>query len=55
VGGGEELNEVRFRQHDAKFSGAEIHLDYDLVHSDPHHLVAELTGDYVRAELSEHR
>ncbi|HEV8630753.1 MAG TPA: TonB-dependent receptor [Thermoanaerobaculia bacterium] len=48
-----DLAIVRFRQHDAKFRGAEVHLDYELVHSDPHHLVAELTGDYVHAELSD--
>jgi len=42
---------VRFVQADAFFTGAEAELHFDLLHSDPHHLELELTGDLVRAKL----
>lgn len=40
-----------FEQVDARFSGAEAHLDLELLHSEPHHLQLELSGDTVKAEL----
>jgi iron complex outermembrane receptor protein len=41
----------QFRQADARYVGAEAHVDFALLHSDPHHLQLELGGDVVRAEL----
>jgi iron complex outermembrane receptor protein len=41
-----------FAQRDANFRGAEGHADFELLHTDPHHLVLELTADYVRATLA---
>ena len=37
----------------AQFYGAEAHVDFGLVHADPHHLDLELKGDYVHAELTD--
>jgi len=37
----------------ARFWGVETHVDFGLVHVEPHHLDLELRGDYVRAELTE--
>lgn len=37
----------------AQFWGAETHLDFGLLHAEPHHLDLELRGDYVRAELTD--
>ncbi len=42
---------VRFVQADAEFTGAEAEVHFDILHSDPHHLELELSGDLVRAEL----
>jgi iron complex outermembrane receptor protein len=41
-----------FAQRDAKFNGAEGHVDIALYHADPNHLALELSGDYVHAELA---
>ncbi len=46
------LDVIRFTQADALFTGAEAHLDMELLHREPHHLTLELTGDVVRAELA---
>ena len=45
------LQVVRYVQRDAEFRGAELHLDFDLLHTHPHHLALEVQGDYVEAEL----
>ncbi len=45
------LEVVRYAQRDAEFRGAELHLDFDLLHRHPHHLALELQSDYVEAEL----
>ncbi|MEA2569052.1 MAG: iron complex outerrane recepter protein [Acidobacteriota bacterium] len=41
-----------FQQRNANFRGAEAHVDFALLHSDPNHLALEFTGDYVRATLA---
>jgi iron complex outermembrane recepter protein len=48
----EDLPVFVFAQRDARFHGAEGHVDISLYHSDPNHLALELSGDYVQAELS---
>lgn len=45
------LPEFEFAQQDADFHGGEVHLDIELLHTDPHHLQLELMADLVRAEL----
>jgi iron complex outermembrane recepter protein len=47
----EPLQVIRFTQRDAKFQGAELTGNLELVHTEPHHLNAELGADFVRAEL----
>jgi len=47
---GEPVPEFQYTHTDADFKGAEAHLDIDLLHQEPHHLLLELTGDTVRAE-----
>lgn len=47
----EGLDEYRFTQDDAVFLGGELHIDYALLHTDPHHLDLEVFADTVRAEL----
>lgn len=45
------LDVFRYTQDDARFTGAEAHVDVELLHDEPHHVALELIGDYVRAEL----
>lgn len=47
----EGLPIFQYVQEDAQFYGAEAHLDFGLLHSEPHHVQLELRADYVRAEL----
>jgi iron complex outermembrane receptor protein len=47
----EGLPVFQYTQLDAEFSGAELHVDVELLHREPHHLHLELLGDTVRAEL----
>lgn len=47
------LDVYRFSQADADFTGGEAHLDFSLIHRDPHHLDFELFYDWVRAELED--
>jgi iron complex outermembrane recepter protein len=46
------LRVIRYTQADSRFIGGEGHLDVELIHTDPHHLVLELAADYVNAELT---
>ena len=46
------LRVIRYTQADARFIGGEGHVDVELIHSDPHHLVLEAAADYVNAELT---
>ncbi len=48
----DELVELFYTQDDATFWGGELHLDFNLYHTDPHHLHFEVTYDYVRGERS---
>ncbi len=48
---GEFLPIFQFTAADAEFTGAETHVDFGLLHTEPHHLQLELRADYVRAEL----
>jgi len=45
------LTEFIFLQEDADFWGGELHVDADLLHSEPHHVTLEFSYDLVRAEL----
>jgi iron complex outermembrane receptor protein len=47
------LQVVRFVQKDARFVGAELTAHVDLLESEPHHLDLELSGDLVRARLTD--
>ncbi len=47
------LQVVRYVQKDARFAGAEVSAHFDLLESEPHHLDLELSGDLVRARLSD--
>jgi iron complex outermembrane receptor protein len=47
------LRLVRFVQKDARFVGAEISAHVDLLESEPHHIDLELSGDLVRARLTD--
>jgi iron complex outermembrane recepter protein len=47
----DELDVIRFRQADADFWGAEAEAAVDLYRGRESHLVLELSGDFVRAEL----
>jgi hypothetical protein len=47
---GELVPEFRYLQTDADYRGAEAHVDFELLHKEPHHLQLELTADTVRAE-----
>jgi iron complex outermembrane receptor protein len=47
----DDLEVIRFVQRDATFMGYEAHVDYLLLHQEPHHLTLELSTDYVHAEL----
>jgi iron complex outermembrane receptor protein len=47
------LQVVRFVQRDARFVGAELSAHVDLLESEPHHLVLEVSGDLVRARLTD--
>ncbi len=48
---GELIPEFAYIQADADFYGAELHVDVELFHQEPHHLQLEIHGDHVRAEL----
>jgi iron complex outermembrane recepter protein len=50
---GDVLPIVQFSQSSALFWGGEAHVDFALVHADPHHLEIELRADYVHAELTD--
>jgi iron complex outermembrane receptor protein len=43
---------VQYRQADARFWGAELEAHVELIHAEPRHLDLELSGDFVRAELT---
>jgi iron complex outermembrane receptor protein len=47
---GELVPEFQYVQTGADYRGAEAHLDFELLHREPHHLQLELTADTVRAE-----
>ncbi len=47
----EGLPEYVYDQADAVFWGGEVHLDFNLLHRDPHHIEFELFSDLVRAQL----
>jgi iron complex outermembrane receptor protein len=47
------LTVVQFVQRDAQFLGAEVEAHIDLYESEPHHLDLELSGDLVRATLTD--
>jgi iron complex outermembrane receptor protein len=47
------LQVVQFVQKDARFIGAELEAHVDLLQSEPHHLDLELSGDLVRAQLTD--
>jgi iron complex outermembrane receptor protein len=47
------LQVVQFVQKDARFMGAELEVHLDLLESEPHHLDLELSGDLVRAQLTD--
>ncbi len=49
----DELNHYVFSQADAKFYGGELHVDTELIHTEPHHLHLELAYDLVRGELKD--
>jgi iron complex outermembrane receptor protein len=44
---------IRYTQADAQFVGAEAAFTLDVLHKEPHHLDLEVSGDYVRAELTD--
>ncbi|MCM2254913.1 MAG: TonB-dependent receptor [Vicinamibacteria bacterium] len=46
------LDVVQYRQADARFWGAELEAHLEIVHAEPRHLDLELSGDFVRAELT---
>ena len=48
----DELRVIRYTQADSRFIGGEGHMDIELLHTEPHHLVLELVADYVNAELT---
>jgi iron complex outermembrane recepter protein len=48
----DDLPVFAYGQQDARFSGAELHADIDLIHAHPHRLELELSADWVRAELA---
>ena len=48
----DDLQVIRYTQLNAQFLGGEGHVDVELLHAEPHHLVLELVADYVRAELT---
>ncbi len=48
----DDLRVLQFSQANAQFLGGEGHVDLELIHTDPHHLVLELAADYVQAELT---
>jgi len=50
---GDVLPIVEFSQSEARFFGGEAHVDFGLVHTEPHHLDLELRADYVHAELTD--
>jgi iron complex outermembrane receptor protein len=52
VDGDSGFDVFEYEQADARFTGAEAHLDIELLHRDPHHLQLELLGDVVEAELT---
>ena len=47
----DDLQVIRYTQADARFIGGEGHVDIELLHTEPHHLVLELAADYVKADL----
>ena len=53
TGDGDVLPVIQFTPGTAQFYGAEAHVDFGLVHADPHHLDLELRSDYVHAELTD--
>jgi iron complex outermembrane receptor protein len=53
TGDGDVLPVLQFTPSTALFYGAEAHVDFGLVHADPHHLDLELKADYVHAELTD--
>jgi iron complex outermembrane receptor protein len=53
TGDGDVLPVIQFTPGTAQFYGAEAHVDFGLVHADPHHLDLELRADYVHAELTD--
>jgi len=50
---GELVPEFVYVQSDARFRGAEAHLDIELLHRDPHHVTLELGADAVQADDTE--
>jgi iron complex outermembrane recepter protein len=48
----DDLQVIRYTQADARFIGGEGHLDIELLHAEPHHLILEVAADYVNAELT---
>ncbi len=50
---GEFLPVFQFSASAARFIGGEAHIDFGLLHAEPHHLDLEVRLDYVRAELTD--
>lgn len=50
---GDVLPIIQFSGSAARFYGGEFHVDFGLLHAEPHHLDLELRGDYVHAELTD--
>ncbi len=50
---GDVLPIVQFSQSSAQFWGGEAHVDFAVIHAEPHHLDVELRADYVHAELTD--
>jgi iron complex outermembrane recepter protein len=46
----DDLQVFRYVQQDANFWGAEFHVDAELYHIEPHHILLEVSSDFVRAE-----
>lgn len=51
----EGLQVLRYTQRNVEFVGGELHVDFEVLHRDPHHLELELMADYVRASLRDTR
>jgi iron complex outermembrane recepter protein len=53
TGEGDVLPVIQVTASKAAFYGGEAHVDFELLHADPHHLELEVRSDYVHAELTD--